>query len=148
MSYIEKSRSSSDHPRITGLHMLHGKTVAAVIPAYNEERQIARVIQTMPECVDRIYIIDDGSRDRTAEVVRTFADLNGRLVLLSHPTNRGVGAAVVSGYKRVLADGIDVAVVMGGDAQMAPDDLPRIAGPVAEGAADYVKNNRLFTGNA
>ncbi len=128
--------------------MLHGKTIAAVVPAHNEERQIARVIQTMPECVDRIYIIDDASRDNTAKVVNSFTELNGRLVLISHPKNRGVGAAIVSGYKRVLADGIDVAVVMGGDGQMPPEDLPHIAGPVAAGQADYVKNNRLFTGNA
>ena len=128
--------------------MLHGKTVAAVIPAYNEESQIARVIETMPECVDRIYVVDDGSKDRTVEVVKGFVNLNGRLVLICHPENRGVGAAIVSGYKRVLEDGLDVAVVMGGDGQMAPEDMPKIAGPVAEGTADYVKNNRLFTGSS
>lgn len=128
--------------------MLHGKTLAAVIPAYNEERQIARVIETMPECVDRIYVIDDASRDQTVDVVKGCAERDARVVLICRPKNGGVGAATVTGYKQVLADGLDVAVVMGGDAQMPPDDLPRIAGPVAEGRADYVKNNRLFTGNA
>ncbi len=128
--------------------MLHGKTVAAVVPAYNEECQIARVIETMPECVDRIYVIDDDSTDGTVEVVRGYAERNGRVVLINHQRNQGVGSAIVSGYKQVLADGLDVAVVMAGDAQMDPEDLPKIAGPVAEGRADYVKNNRLFTGNA
>ena len=128
--------------------MLHGKTIAAVIPAHDEESQIARVIEGLPECVDRAYVIDDDSRDGTAEVVTSCAERDGRVVLINHNRNRGVGAAIVSGYKRVLTDGIDVAVVLGGDAQMDPEDLPRIAGPVAEGRADYVKNNRLFTGNA
>jgi glycosyltransferase involved in cell wall biosynthesis len=75
-------------------------------------------------------------------------DNPGRILLLRQEVNQGVGAAIVTGYKQLMADGMDVAVVMAGDAQMDPDDLPNVVGPVVRDEADYVKGNRLFTGNA
>ncbi len=65
-----------------------------------------------------------------------------------HERNRGVGAAIVTGYKRALAERIDVTAVMAGDNQMDPDELEGIVGPVARGEVDYAKANRLFTGRA
>ena len=66
----------------------------------------------------------------------------------SHERNRGVGAAIVSGYKRALAERIDVTCVMAADNQMDPDDLAALVAPVARGEVDYAKANRLFTGQA
>jgi glycosyltransferase involved in cell wall biosynthesis len=68
--------------------------------------------------------------------------------VISHERNQGVGAAILTGYRRALAAGIDVTCVMAGDNQMDPADLEAIAGPVARGEADYAKANRLFTGRA
>lgn len=129
--------------------MFEGARVAVVVPAYNEELLIGRVIETMPEFVDLIIVVDDKSRDRTAEIVEEYCQrLGERLVLLRHEVNRGVGAAIVSGYRLAQQRGMDVAAVMAGDAQMDPAELPAIVGPVARDEADYVKGNRLFTGEA
>ena len=62
--------------------------------------------------------------------------------------NRGVGAAIVTGYKRALAERMDATAVMAGDNQMDPDELERLALPVVRGELDYAKANRLFTGSA
>ncbi len=126
--------------------MLEGKTVAVVVPAYNEERLIVETIAGIPEFVDRIFVVDDSSRDATVERARAAGD--PRVEVLVHEKNRGVGAAIVTGYKRALAERIDVAAVMAGDNQMDPAELESLAGPVARGELDYAKANRLFTGQA
>lgn len=71
-----------------------------------------------------------------------------RVVLIRHEVNQGVGGAIATGYKAALAERFDVTVVMAGDAQMDPDELPEIVGPVARGECDYTKGNRLFSGEA
>ena len=129
--------------------MFEGAKVAVVIPCYNEGHLVGRVIETMPEFVDRMYVVDDKSDDDTVEVARRYADADpDRIRLITHAINQGVGGAIASGYKAALADRMDVTVVMAGDAQMDPDDLPAIVAPVARGECDYSKGNRLFTGDA
>jgi len=129
--------------------MYKNHKVSVVVPAHNEETQIARVIDTMPEIVDTIVIIDDKSADNTVSIVRNHpAYASGRVVLLEHKVNQGVGGAIASGYKWSRDHDYDVAVVMAGDAQMDPDDLPAVLDPVVDGIADYSKGNRLVTGEA
>jgi glycosyltransferase involved in cell wall biosynthesis len=128
-----------------------GKRIAVVVPAYNEQRNIGRVIGAMPALVDRIYVVDDCSQDATSEKVRlwqqdpAYAD---RLRLVQHAVNLGAGAAIVSGYQAAVADGIDVIAVMDGDGQMNPQELVRVITPVCEGRADCVKGNRFASGQA
>jgi len=115
-----------------------------VVPAFREEHRIARVIATMPACVDHIVVVDDASDDRTYEVARASKD--PRVVVLRHATNRGVGAAIVTGYRWAL--GVpgaewDAFVVMAGDGQMDPDDLPALALPIVRRGVGYVKGNRF-----
>jgi glycosyltransferase involved in cell wall biosynthesis len=126
--------------------MLAGKSVAVVVPAYDEEALVAATIRGIPAFVDRIYVVDDASRDGTAEAARASGD--GRVEVLVHERNEGVGGAIVTGYKRAVADGVDVTCVMAGDNQMDPADLERIALPVARGEVDYAKANRLVSGEA
>ena len=116
-------------------------TIAAVIPAFNEERLIGRTLSTIPTFVDRVIVVDDASSDRT--VTEALAAGGRRLQLVRHPKNRGVGAAIATGYRESLALGCDIAVVMGGDAQMDPEEMDRLVEPIALGRADYVKGNRL-----
>jgi len=174
--------------------MYKNNTVAVVVPCYNEGSQIKMVIETMPDFVDRIVIVDDKSTDDTAEVVRSFfgtfpkSKLPGskthsakkisniyqtaeeviqqrnkdeikhftpsfiehnnsaeeRIILINHNVNKGVGAAIASGYKWCKDHNVDCTAVMAGDGQMDPDELESICKPVIENNVDYVKGNRLI----
>jgi glycosyltransferase involved in cell wall biosynthesis len=126
--------------------MLEGKRVAVVVPAYDEEKLIGTTLSTIPEFVDQVYVVDDASKDATA--ARAREEGGERVEVITHERNQGVGAAILTGYRRALADGIDVTAVMAGDNQMDPGDLEAIAGPVVRGEVDYAKANRLFTGRA
>jgi glycosyltransferase involved in cell wall biosynthesis len=126
--------------------MLEGKRVAVVVPAYDEEQLIATTLYGIPGFVDRIIVVDDHSTDATAERARAVED--PRVEVVVHDRNRGVGAAIVTGYKRALAERIDATAVMAGDNQMDPDELERLALPVLRDELDYAKANRLFTGSA
>jgi len=126
--------------------VLEGKTVAVVVPAYDEEALVATTIAGVPPFVDRIFVVDDASRDGTAAAARGAGD--GRVEVITHERNSGVGAAIVSGYHRAVEEGIDVTCVMAADNQMDPSDLEKIALPVARGELEYAKANRLITGEA
>ncbi|MFQ5450973.1 MAG: glycosyltransferase family 2 protein [Nitrospinaceae bacterium] len=128
--------------------MFKNKTIAVVVPAHNEEKLILRVLHTMPDWVDRVIVVDDASTDTTVEKVQRHIKEDPRVSLIRHEMNRGVGAAIASGYKKSLKLGCDIAAVMAGDAQMDPVDLEKVLAPVAEGRADYSKGNRLFRGQA
>jgi glycosyltransferase involved in cell wall biosynthesis len=118
--------------------------IAVVVPAHNEQRWIVETLRTLPAFVDDIVVVDDGSDDATAAL--TVQDADRRVTLACHPRNRGVGAALVTGYAIAFERGADVAVVMAGDGQMHPDDLPRLLAPVLRGEADYAKGERLSAG--
>src|SRR3954452_15938596 len=126
--------------------MLEGKRVAVVVPAHDEEQLIGATLAGIPAFVDRIYVVDDGSRDATIERAHEGGDT--RVEVIPHDRNRGVGAAIVTGYKRALEAGDDVVCVMAADNQMDPADLETLVAPVARGQLDYAKANRLFTGQA
>ena len=126
--------------------MLEGKRVGVVVPAHDEEELIATTLRGIPAFVDRIYVVDDGSRDATVDRARAVGD--ERVEIVAHDRNRGVGAAIVTGYKRAREDGLDVACVMAADNQMDPADLERLTLPIARDVLDYAKANRLVTGEA
>src|SRR5947209_11244688 len=126
--------------------MLEGKNVAVVVPAHDEEALIAATLEGIPGFVDRIYVVDDASSDATAERARAVGD--PRVEVITHEKNKGVGAAIVTGYKRALADRMDATAVMAGDNQMDPDELEMLTTPVVRDELDYAKANRLFTGSA
>lgn len=144
--------------------MYDGKTVAVVVPAYNEAGLVGDVIETLPSLVDRAYVIDDCSTDGTWQEIQRAAEsvnerstaarpanvhadggrvFEPRIVTIRHERNRGVGGAIKTGYRRAREDGFDVVAVMNGDGQMDPSILDRIVDPVATGRADYAKGNRL-----
>src|SRR3989337_4150470 len=101
--------------------MYLNKRIGVVVPAYHEERLVGRVIETMPDFVDRIIVVDDRSKDRTSEVVRKYVtEAPERIHLITHEVNQGVGGAISTGYKRAIEEGIDVVAIMAGDAPMGP----------------------------
>jgi glycosyltransferase involved in cell wall biosynthesis len=126
--------------------VFEGKRVGVVVPAFDEEALIAATIGGIPPLVDRIIVVNDGSSDRTAE--RALETGDPRVEVITHERRSGVGAATITGYRRALADGLEVVAVMNGDNQMDAADLPKLVGPVARGELDYSKANRLATGQA
>jgi glycosyltransferase involved in cell wall biosynthesis len=129
--------------------MYKGKSIAVVVPAYNEEQLVRVVLETMPDFVDKIVVVDDCSQDNTRANVESYLEsMDGRLILLCLETNQGVGGAIVEGYKWCRDHNMDVTAVMAGDAQMDPLDLPALLDPVVAGDVDYAKGNRLVSGEA
>ncbi|RXR26733.1 glycosyltransferase family 2 protein [Oerskovia turbata] len=122
--------------------MYKGARIAAVVPAYKEESMIRTVIDTMPEFVDLIVIVDDCSPDGTSEAVKSSDD--PRVVLIRHEVNKGVGGAIVTGHRAAMERGADVDVVMAGDAQMDPAYLPDLLDQVTSGGFGFAKANRFF----
>ena len=126
--------------------MVEGKRVAVVVPAYDEALLVAETIRGIPDFVDLVVVVDDCSTDDTAEQARATGDQ--RLEVLRHAENRGVGAAIATGYARCRELGVDVTCVMAADNQMDPDELASLVGPVARGEVEYAKANRLVSGEA
>ena len=124
--------------------MYKDNKIALVIPALNEERLIGATLEAVPETIDRIYVIDDGSEDETAEIVRKRGEIDPRVELLRHQENQGVGAAIITGYLQASADDYDISVVVGGDHQMPLEVVEDLLEPIVRGAADYTKGNRFL----
>ena len=125
--------------------MYEGKTVAVVVPAYNEEALVGSTVSGIPGFVDRVFVVDDGSTDATSERAKSG---DKRVEVISHERNEGVGAAIISGYRRAMQEKVDVTCVMAADGQMDPDDLETLVRAIALDECDYAKANRLFTGQA
>jgi glycosyltransferase involved in cell wall biosynthesis len=152
--------------------MYENRSVAVVLPAYNEVEHIGDVLETIPEFVDRIYAVDDCSEDGTWREIRRRAPseaagldvedpatsapapeqavdggsaVDERLVPIRHERNQGAGGALRTGYQRAHADGVDVVVAMDADDQMDPAAMPSLLDPLVRDEADYAKGNRLAT---
>lgn len=124
--------------------MYKGLKLSIVIPAYNEQKLIVDTVKGVPAYVDRIIVVDDGSKDKTAEIVKKMQKNNKRIELILHVVNKGLGSAIVTGYKKSLADGFDATIVVGGDNQMDLKELPTFLEPIVNKEADYVKGNRFL----
>jgi glycosyltransferase involved in cell wall biosynthesis len=117
--------------------------VAVVIPCFRVSKQVLSVIAGIGPEVQRIYVVDDCCPDKSGDLVERECK-DPRVSVVRHEKNKGVGGAVVSGYRRALSDGCDVAVKVDGDGQMDPTLIPRFLKPIANGHADYTKGNRFF----
>jgi glycosyltransferase involved in cell wall biosynthesis len=128
--------------------MYRNKSIGVVVPCYNEQTQIRGVVGSMPSYIDKIILINDCSTDDTRKIIIDLAKKNKKVIPLHHSVNQGVGGAIASGYKWCRDHDLDIAVVMAGDGQMLPKDLPSILDPVVEDRVDYSKANRLLSGEA
>lgn len=118
--------------------------LGVVIPCFGCSGQIIDVIAGIGPEVARIFVIDDACPEGTgALVARECRD--PRVAVLRNPVNRGVGGAVLNGYRAALESGCDVVVKVDGDGQMDPALILEIARPVLEGSADYAKGNRFHS---
>ena len=121
----------------------HKHCFAAVIPCYRVEREIQSVLQAIPAYIRHIIVVDDASPDATADLVSASAKKDERITLVRHPSNQGVGGAMLTGYRKALELGAQLVVKIDGDGQMDMTYLPRLLQPLIEGKADYTKGNRF-----
>ncbi len=120
---------------------IEGQSIAVVIPAYQAEGHIGDVIGRMPSYVDWIIAVDDASSDGTVAAVEGISD--PRIRLIRHPENRGVGGAMVTGFREALALKADIIAKIDADGQMDPRFLDRFARAAIRFSCDYVKANRF-----
>jgi dolichol-phosphate mannosyltransferase len=117
--------------------------IAVVIPCYRVEREIQSVLGVVPRYIRHIIVVDDASPDSTAELVTASAKKDQRISLIRHPSNLGVGGAMISGYRKALELEAQIIVKMDGDGQMDMEHLPDLLSPLVDGQADYTKGNRF-----
>lgn len=118
-----------------------GLRVGVAIPAFKASEFIIGVLSAIPDLVDRIVVVDDGCPQGTGQTVLDSQFDNIQVVF--HEENKGVGAATMSGFERLFDSGCDVLVKLDADGQMDPTIVQHFVDPIASGAADYVKGNRL-----
>jgi dolichol-phosphate mannosyltransferase len=136
-------RDGSEHARGEVVPMTQERDVAitALIPAYNEEKSIGRVIEDTKRYVQNVVVVDDGSSDGTVK-----AAISAGATVLRHETNRGYGSALATGFAYFRNNGAGVMVVLDGDGQHDPSDIPRLVKPVIDGQADVVIGSRFMDG--
>ncbi len=123
--------------------MFQNKSIGVVIPCYKVKKQILRVLDKMVPEVDVIYVVDDKCPENSGDFVKENVT-DARVKVLYNEVNKGVGGAVIHGYKQALADGIDIVVKLDGDDQMDADLILPLIKPIVEGKADYRKGNRFY----
>ncbi len=124
--------------------MYRNKSISVVIPAYNEERLIKPTLESIPDIIDRVYVVDDCSTDNQNEIVLGCATKDSRIELIKHETNQGPGGAIITGYQKSSKENYDIAVVVGGDNQMPLHEVKKFLDPIIEGKAHYTKGNRFL----
>lgn len=121
--------------------------IGVVVPAYNEEELILKTLNSIPQYVDKIFVINDASKDNTFKLIEEQKKKDSRIVIIDHITNKGLGQSLIDGYIASKNGYIDITAIMAGDNQMHPDDLHVLLNELIEGGYDYAKGNRLLYGN-
>jgi glycosyltransferase involved in cell wall biosynthesis len=114
--------------------------VIAAIPCLNTARTIADVVTKTLKYVDEVIVVDDGSNDKTAEIARAAGAR-----VISHNVNMGYGAAVKSCFAAFQNSTANILVIIDGDGQHDPDEIPLLLNPVIDNLADFVIGSRLIT---
>ena len=123
--------------------MYRSKSIAVVIPVYNEEKLIADTLRSIPNYVDHVIVINDASTDSTNDILKDIKSKISNINVVNHDLNKGVGGAIGTGYAWCKKNGIDVSIVVAGDNQMDSSEMYKLIDPIVDNLADYVKGERL-----
>ncbi len=122
--------------------------VSVIVPAYNEEKTIAEVLQALLREVPQVYeiiVVDDGSKDRTAAITESFSQQYPQVHLLRQPVNQGKTAALKAGF---AASSGEIVIIQDADLEYDPIDIPVLVEPIEQGKADVVYGSRFMTRRA
>lgn len=122
---------------------LVGPRIAVVIPSYKVTRHILDVISRIGSECNRIYVVDDACPEGSGRYVEENCK-DERIRVIFHEKNKGVGGAVITGYRAAIEEDQDIVVKIDGDGQMDPTLLPDFVEPIVSGEADYTKGNRFY----
>ncbi len=117
--------------------------ITVVIPCYNVANHIKDVIGNIPDSISYIIAVNDCSKDDTESILLKLANENKKIIYIRHEVNQGVGAAMISGYKRSMELNADITIKMDGDGQMDAAYIPALVKPLVSDKADFVKGNRF-----
>lgn len=118
--------------------------IAVVVPCFRVTNSLSTVLTAIGPEVDTIYCVDDDCPDGSGKIAEEMAKKDSRVNVLYHDHNRGVGAAMVTGYKAAIDQKTDIIIKVDGDGQMDPSMIPRLIAPLLDNNADYVKGNRFY----
>jgi glycosyltransferase involved in cell wall biosynthesis len=121
-----------------------GLNCIAIVPAYNEQHKIGKVLRTIPLFIDEVFVINDGSTDDTSGEVVRHSTIDARITLKSNNENRGVGYSITRGYLYAVSRGINLSVILAGDGQMDPGYISRMFDLLIDKKLDVIKGNRLY----
>jgi glycosyltransferase involved in cell wall biosynthesis len=117
--------------------------ITVVIPCYNVAKHIKDVICNIPDSISYIIAVNDCSKDDTESILLKLANENKKIIYIRHEVNQGVGAAMISGYKRSMELNADITIKMDGDGQMDAAYIPALIKPLVDDKADFAKGNRF-----
>lgn len=117
--------------------------IAVVIPSYKVKAFVLDVIDSIPDYVQQVYVVDDACPDESGKFVLANCS-DPRVKVIFNEVNRGVGGAVMAGYNAAIEGGADVIVKIDGDGQMDPALINEFVHPILSGEADYTKGNRFY----
>jgi len=117
--------------------------VGVIIPAFKVRSHIVAVVNSIGQEVTSIIVVDDACPERSGDFIAKECS-DPRLVVLKHTSNRGVGAAMKTGYSYGMSLGLEVFVKVDGDGQMDATRIDQLIEPISQKLADYTKGNRFF----
>lgn len=118
---------------------MRAQGIFVIIPAFNEEKRIGKVIEGVERFVDAIVVVDDGSSDQTSSKVDSK-----KAVVLRHPFNLGQGAAIQTGLEYAKKNKAKVMITFDADGQFRPSEIPRVADPILKDQVEVVLGSRFL----
>lgn len=137
------SEDRNNQPRREPLYEEEQPEVAVVVPCYKVSSHLEDVLTTIPPLVRRIIVVDDGCPHDSGRVAERLSEKDNRITVIRHSRNKGVGGAMITGYRAALETNAQIVVKMDGDGQMDPNYLGALIRPLLDGTADYAKGNRF-----